>query len=155
MLLSHWRRGARVGYGELSIKINGGICLAGGTNPASSLNGNTVLAIFYLKEPPYRCSITVQPCKEVCFLHVYKLWVTYPCKRQSLFSHIIFDHRGQFDRTQFEGYCIYRADSFFMKIHIVYFKTVPEFFDARRSELSLLRRKWTHRRERYLIQIMK
>ena len=40
---------ARVGYGGLSIKIDGGSWLASGTEPASTLNRQTVfLAIFLL-----------------------------------------------------------------------------------------------------------
>ena len=61
--------------------------------------------------------------------------------------------KANFDRIHFEGYCIYPPNSFFlMKIHIVYFKTVPWFYDTPLRWLSMLWRKWKHR-EKILYRI--
>ena len=143
----------------MSIKIDEGSWLASGTNPASTLNRKRLggANFYFLKrEPRHRCSMTVQPCKEIFVLHVFKFWVTYPCKGRcysSLKSEFklqypptsFFTINVDFYRIQFEGYCIYRPNScLWWKIHIIYSQTVPGFFDTPHRWLSMLRKKCKH-----------
>ena len=51
-----------------------------------------------------------------------------------------FTIKVNFDKIQFEDYCIYRSIFFIIKIHIVYFKTVPGFFDTPLRWLSMSRK---------------
>ena len=67
---------------------------------------------------------------KLCFSEVR----THVVKRKSLDSPTsFFTIKVNFDKIQFEDYCIYRTYYFFViKIQIVYFKTVPGLFDTPR-----------------------
>ena len=49
-----------------------------------------------------------------------------------IFSHFILTIKVNFDRIQFDVYCIYRPNCFFVvkKVHIVHFETIPGFIDT-------------------------
>ena len=138
---------------ELSIKINTGLWLIGDTDPPcqwgvhcmathfltmfSLLKNGTATSMFNNSPALYRniCSTCVHILGDLsvwtpklCFSEVRKHVVNL----KSLFSPTSFlTAKANFDKIQFEGYCIYRPNSFYVvKIHIVYFKTVAGFFDT-------------------------
>ena len=149
---SHWRRVVRVGYCGLSIKINAGIWLVGDTDTPWQwgvhwmetqflaifllFKKGTATSIFNNSPALYRaiCSTRVQILGDLsvwtpklCFSEVRKHIVKFKSKNSPA---SFFTIRVNFDKIQFEDYCIYRPIFFVSKIHIVYLKTVPGLFDT-------------------------
>ena len=110
-----------------------------------TLKKGTAISVFNNSPALYGniCSTCVQILGELsvwtpklCFSEVRKHVV----KLKSLYSPTSFlTIKVNFDKIQFEDYCIYRP-FFVIKIHIVYFKTVPGLFDTPLRWLSMLRR---------------
>ena len=147
---SHWRRIARVGYCGLSIKINAGIWLVGDTDTLWQWGVHWMetkfLAIFLLFEKGtatsisnnspalYRhiCSTCVQILGDLsvwtpklCFSEVRKHIAKFRSKNSPA---SFFTRRVNFDKIQFEDYCIYRPNSFLsLKCILFTWKRFPGF----------------------------